>query len=498
MLRRLTLLLLCVGCASEDGAGGAGPSSELVSGLGVSAVSLNQAVQVPLMVGGQAVTGTAPIVAGRSGLLRVSVQPEAGFQPREVVARLELGTAAGELPPMEQKLLVAGPSSDADLATTFNFELAGEALTPDLQFAVSLREASGKAQGAPSPAASYPASGRAAISAQSTSGPLRLVLVPLQYDADGSGRLPPLDEAQVTRYRDTLLGLYPTGSVEIRIRDPIPYDGVISPNGDGWGEVLQFLLMRRNQDRITNEALPNEYYYGLFMPKASFALYCSGSPVCVLGLSTALPDPTKEFARGSVGIGFVGDQAASTLAHETGHAHGRLHAPCAPMGFIQNTDPAFPYPDGGIGVWGLDLGEKSLFDPQGPARDFMGYCDPTWVSDYTWGALFDRITFVNASAAAGGGGGGQPMWMVSVDGAGRAKLGQRVTLTEEPSGELRMLDVLDHQGALRRRDSARFYPYSDLPGGFLLVPEPKPGDRSLRIGESSVHWGGRGNPLPSR
>lgn len=469
-----------------------------MSGLGVAAVSLNQAVQVPLMLGGEAVSATTPIVAGRSGLLRVSVQPEAGFQPREVVARLELGKAAGELPPLEQKLLVAGPSSDAELASTFNFELPGETLSPDLEFAVSLREASGEAQGAPSPAAAYPASGRAPLPAQSSGGPLRLVLVPLQYDADGSGRLPPLDEAQVALYRAALLGSYPIGSVEIRIREPIPYDGVISPNGDGWGEVLQFLLTRRNQDRITNEALPNEYYYGLVMPKASFALYCSGSPVCVLGLSTALPDPTKEFARGSVGIGFTGAQAAGTLAHETGHAHGRLHAPCAPMGFIQNTDPAFPYPDGGIGVWGFDLRKKVLIDPQGPARDFMGYCDPTWVSDYTWRALFERIAFVNAGAAASGGGGGQPMWMVSLDGAGRAKLGQRVMLTEEPSGELRVVDVLDQRGVLRRRDSARFYPYSDLPGGFLLVPEPEPGDRWLRIGESSVHWGSRGNPLPSR
>lgn len=500
MLRaRLALLLLIASCSSED-SGGKSPSSSLVAGLGVSEISVNQGVKVPLMAGGQLVSGAPPIVAGRAGLVRVSVSPEPSWQPREVVARLELSNAAGPLQPLEVKQLVVGPSSDADLASTFNFDLSGDVVAPDLQFAVSLLEVSGTSQGTPSPAAAFPPQGKAPLPAQSTAGPLRMVLVPLQYDADGSGRLPVLDDAQVALYRDALQRLYPTPGVEIRIHDPVVYDQPISPNGNGWGEVLQFLLMRRNQDRITNEAAANEYYYGLFMPKPSFALYCAGSPVCVLGLSTALPDATKEFVRGSVGVGFVGPKSSGTLAHETGHAHGRLHAPCAPGGFIQNTDPAFPYPEGRIGSWGFDLGAKLLYDPDGAARDFMGYCDPIWVSDYTWRAIFERIAYVNSSAdtASGGGGGGEPMWMVSVDGEGRATLGQRVDLAGAPSGELRWVDVLDESGSVRRRDPARFHPYSHLPGGFMLVPAPQAGDRSFRIGPSTVRWGGGGKPLPFR
>lgn len=498
-MRRLLPLLLCLSCTSESGGGGGDESGGLVSGLALAKISLNQAVEVPLMSGGQVAPSTAPIVAGRAGLVRVSVQPEPGWQPREVVARLELSTAAGPLPTQELRQAVNGPSFDADLGSTFNFDLAPETLVPDLAYNVSLHEVAGS-HGAPSAGAVFPAGAKAALPAQSTGGPLHLVLVPIQYDADGSSRVPELSEAQVALYRDTLKKLYPVGSVEIRIHDPIPYDKPISAGGDGWSEVLQWLLVQRSQDRNMELATANEYYYGLFLPKPSFVQYCSSGPVCVLGLSAALPDASEEFVRGSVGLGFLGQQAADTMAHETGHAHGRLHAPCAPYGYIQNTDPAFPYPEGRIGVWGFDLGGKTLFDPQGAARDFMGYCDPTWVSDYTWSALFERISFVNTSAGsgAGGGGAGEPMWMVSLDAEGRATLGQRIVLREPPRGQVRMVDVLGTDGSTRRRDPARFYPYSHLPGGFLLVSEPKPGDASLRVGGSTVPWGARGNPLPSR
>lgn len=493
------LVLLSAGCSSEDAAPGGGQSSDLVSGLSISEVSLNQAVKVPLMQSGQLAAPSSPVVAGRPGLLRVAVTPEPSFAPREVVARLALGTAAGATAPLEVKQLVGGPSSDADLASTFNFEIPGESLPPDATFSVSLHEASGKSAGPPSAGAAFPASGAAPIGPASPNGPLRMVLVPLQYDADGSGRLPELGDEQVALYRERLRALYPVADIEIRIHEPIAYDAVISPNGNGWGEVLQFLLMRRNQDRIQNEAAANEYYYGLFAPKASFALYCSGSPVCVLGLSTALPDPTKEFVRGSVGIGFVGNHAADTLAHETGHAHGRLHAPCAPYGYIQNVDPAYPHPEGRIGVWGWSSATKSLLDPGGDARDFMGYCDPAWVSDYTWKALFERVSFVNSSAdtSAGGGGGGEPMYMVSIDGEGRPTLGRKLVLSGEPGGELRSVDVLDEHGGLRRREPAYFHPYSHLPGGFLLVRGPEPGDRALGIGPRTLPWGGQGKALPS-
>ncbi|MFO0677369.1 MAG: M66 family metalloprotease [Polyangiaceae bacterium] len=80
------------------------------------------------------------------------------------------------------------------------------------------------------------------------------------------------------------------------------------------------------------------------------------------------------------------------MVHEVGHAHGRPHAPCG----VSDTDPSFPYSGGTIGVWGYDFRSKALVSPN-TGKDFMSYCTPEWVSDYTFGKLFERIRTVNGA-----------------------------------------------------------------------------------------------------
>ncbi|MYC88284.1 MAG: hypothetical protein F4X22_08625 [Gemmatimonadales bacterium] len=72
---------------------------------------------------------------------------------------------------------------------------------------------------------------------------------------------------------------------------------------------------------------------------------------------------------------------AETFAHELGHNMSLLHAACS--GDEGGPDPSYPHEGGRIGVWGWDSRNGgSLVDPTSPVRDFMTYCDPTWVSDY--------------------------------------------------------------------------------------------------------------------
>jgi hypothetical protein len=92
-----------------------------------------------------------------------------------------------------------------------------------------------------------------------------------------------------------------------------------------------------------------------------------------------------------------------TIAHEMGHNLGRNHAPgCNSDG----ADTRFPYPNTGVGVDGYSLGERTRGVPHLPNapgpfkskamfKDVMGYCYPTWISDYTWNAFADRIRIVN-------------------------------------------------------------------------------------------------------
>ena len=73
--------------------------------------------------------------------------------------------------------------------------------------------------------------------------------------------------------------------------------------------------------------------------------------------------------------------SAETVAHELGHNMSLSHAEC--RGDEGGPDPSYPYEDGRIGVWGWDPRDGgSLVDPTTTVRDFMTYCDPSWVSDY--------------------------------------------------------------------------------------------------------------------
>jgi Peptidase M66 len=100
------------------------------------------------------------------------------------------------------------------------------------------------------------------------------------------------------------------------------------------------------------------------------------------------------YTSGIGGIGYIGGGARTAagwdrlpggsyvMAHEVAHNMGRNHAPCG----APNPDPAYPYTDGKIGVWGFDPRWIAL---RNPAQwvDLTGYCNPYWVSDYSWKAM---------------------------------------------------------------------------------------------------------------
>ena len=86
----------------------------------------------------------------------------------------------------------------------------------------------------------------------------------------------------------------------------------------------------------------------------------------------------------------------NTIAHELGHNLSLLHSPgCGADG----PDPDYPYKDGSIGVWGYDFLNKRLVSAE--TADVMTYCDPQWISDYSFArALGHRSTAEAPSPAA--------------------------------------------------------------------------------------------------
>jgi hypothetical protein len=458
------------------------PAPPLVLGLAITEVAFFQAVKVPVITAGKPVAKTArnaPVVAGRPALVRVYVAPGEGYTPGAVTAELRLFDGETRLPAIKDTKTITSESTDEVGSSTFNFEVPAESLPAGVTYQVFLT-----AKGGEVPAGAVdtriPKDGGVQDLQVETSGKLKIVVVPVQYDADGSGRLPDVSATQLALYKSVFMARFAASEVEITARAPLPYASAISAGGAGFSAILNTIQNLRRSDGAANDV----YYYGTFAPKTSFGSFCQGG--CVTGLSSVVENPKTSFLRASVGVGFPGEDSVDTAAHEVGHAHGRHHAPCQ----TQDYDPNYPYNGGVIGVWGYNIIDKTFISPT-KGKDMMGYCSNEWVSDYTFAALFDRIAAVNGGAVSAGGSaqarGNRPAAQpalpatitraahtfrtATLEGDGSVSWGGDFELEEEPAdGQVRAITYLSASGASLGTDNAHFYPFDHLPGGTLVVP----------------------------
>ncbi len=77
-------------------------------------------------------------------------------------------------------------------------------------------------------------------------------------------------------------------------------------------------------------------------------------------------------------------RASATISHEMGHIFGREHVLC--RGDEDNPDHNYPYTNGSIGTYGLDVTTGQLLVP-GVYADYMSYCTNVWTSDYTYAGI---------------------------------------------------------------------------------------------------------------
>jgi len=435
----------------------------LAQGLPITGIAMFQAVKVDLVKGGARVdTPNAPVIAARPGMLRVYVTPDDTWSAREIEGELMLTAADGTTKTFSDKKTISAASTDVDTTSTFNFDLAAEAIATGVSYSVALVDHSLPATPDDRTDARYPTDGSSDdLGALDTTPTVKLVIVPVKYDADGSGRLPDVSDAQVQRYHDTLYKMYPTAQIEITVGEPLPWSTAISADGTGWDELMQAVYERRANDR----AKKNVFYIGLFEPSASIGDYCSGG--CVLGLAPLVPSSNDNAEQIALVVGYSGQLGPNTLNQELAHAMGREHAPC---GGAAQIDRSFPYKRGGIGVWGYDVLKKTFVDPGGKARDFMGYCDPIWISDYTYKGLFDRIALVDKGARISAPKSQRSYRVVRVGAAGSLRLGSTVTLDEEPVGMEKSIEVVGKDARVTA-GLGHYFPYDNLAGGLLLVDD---------------------------
>lgn len=464
-------------------------TEKLAADVSISSVDVYQAVKVTIAKDGSSVTPKLPLVAARDALIRVAVKPGEGFESRTLKGILRVVDQDGKaLKAITDEKTIKAASTDASLASTFNFRVPGDALPLGAKLAVAITDDQAKpvAEGTES-TARFPQDGtEGEIGLQSAGPSVKIVIVPIKYAADGSGRMPDTSQSQLDLNRDAMWSQYPVPAVDISVRAPWTWSKAVKGNGTGWSELLQALVDLREQDGVDDDV----YYWGAFSAASSQQQFCGSG--CVMGLSTLVSDPRNAYFRASIGVGFSGPQSAETLVHEIGHAHGRNHAPCSDFGQIDGVDPKFPYSTGSIGVWGYDMVSDKLKNPSNTA-DFMGYCDGTWVSDYTYKALFDRIATVNkgkppttVSNGSGAGGAGSfqassAYQFVTMGLEGPMSFGKEVSIRKAPVGEPREVQLLDEKGAVVSVVRGDYFAYDHLDGGSLLFPTPKVGYKSIKV-----------------
>ena len=356
-----------------------------VTGVDIQKISVNQAVDIPLMKDGKAPTPrNAPVIAGRPGVFRVFVAPREGWVPHTIVARLELG---GSHPAtFDASLNLSAASKDEDLASTFTIDLPADALHADTTYRVSLFESEvgkGGANGA-----RYPESDPAPLEAHE-SAPLLLRVVPVVV----SGIVPDTGPENLRALHDGFMRLYPVPDVKIDVREPLTWTG--SP--------VEWLA--------DGTEVPDGGLLGISgLVERTFASDPDAKGMAYLGIAAHTRKETVESPQTFGPGGFGGLQGVATVegfwpeggesvpgcdsvcgtivvsVHEVGHVRGLDHTGYGtdPTNAV---DPNYPHKDGTTGVWGYDILDRVLVPPT--RIDMMGYGDvQPWISDYNYAKLF--------------------------------------------------------------------------------------------------------------
>ena len=463
------LVLALGGCKRGDIDDTDYASHPLATGAKIDRISWYQGVERRLLRNdGEPGRGIAPPppIANRDAMLRVFVSPEDrdSFLARMLAVVVELRQGEEAVVATERQV-IWGSWREANLGSTAVFPIPADLVTPDLEITVSVREVN-----------PWPASLEApdVDDLLWTSGDLEVVqtgvielhLLPYAYTADGSGRVPDMSEAGLAAIRDRVLGAYPVERVELVVEETRDWGNPIS-SSSGLSALLSDVAARRAEA----EPSPGAYFYGLVDPARDFGTFCGGG--CTTGLSSVPETADAAWLRTSVGVGFP-EAGPDTLIHEVGHAHGRSHAPC---GGPAGVDPAYPYASGTIGTWGYDVVTQKLLDPT-TFVDMMSYCSPTWVSDYTFAALRQRVSSVAGLRSAAT---EAPWQLALVSGDGALEMVQQVWAPVVPGGEPVEVVWEGPDGAEAGVGEGWFGRFDHEPGGLLLVEPPRRGQLTGRL-----------------
>lgn len=310
------------------------------------------ASSIYLTQGAQNAEGSVPLVAGRRALLRVFMtghetsffmpKAQATFYQEEDTVHIATMEPSGVLIPMGVE--------ENRLDRSFNALVPGSVLQPGVEMVVDL-DPEGVVPLMAGSQLRIPAQGRMQLDVRAVPV-LEQTIVPVLVASAPNRQIFNWTQGMTaeSRHMEVARALLPIGEMRVTVHDAFTTSENLTTES-GWGAFLrQITGMWRAEGK-------NGYYYGAVVLPAGSAwggLGWIGTPVS------------------------VGRPSDQTFAHELGHNMALLHAPCGRAG---SPDINYPHDDGDIGVWGYDFKGRKLVDPS-QYKDLMGYCDPSWVSDY--------------------------------------------------------------------------------------------------------------------
>ncbi len=321
--------------------------------LSTAAVYLTQAAQN--------LDGTVPLIAGRDAFLRVfPVGDETSFfQPRARASFYLDGELVHSTPlsPMTEGIPTE-PREDR-LVFTHNARVPGSVIQPGLHMVVEL-DPDGVVPLAPGSQLRMPAEGTLPLNVVDMPVYHQTIVPTVQDSFPASQEVVPWFEGMTEddvffRFARTVL---PIGEMEVTIHEP--YRTSVNLRTEvGWN------LWLREIETVWVMEGRRGYYYG----------------------ASVLPPGTRWGGLGYLWTPVsVGRNSRQTYAHEVGHNMNLYHINCGSPG---NPDANFPHDPETLGSWGFDVAAGAIIHPR-QYRDLMSYCDPAWVSDYSFRRAVNR------------------------------------------------------------------------------------------------------------
>src|SRR6266545_415770 len=358
--------------------------------LSIDSLEITQAVQTP--------SNNVPLVAGRPAIVRVYAKYTGTAIPDSVTVSLTGARAGVALPPVTlgPQEVSASPSR-ATYSSSFNLPLPATWLSGTVAMTATVDSTAAVAE-----ADETNNTATATLVFHSVPA-LDIVIVPFDYTHTGPINPGIYQAPTQDTISDFIKRTYPLSTIHVTFHPALNFIGNLGNSSD-WGNKVNGLLDVVSSTKSSEVGLNSPIvYYGFVSTISGGHTWVPLSSGFILGIgivgsrvSAGLDIPAS--------LGVPADTTSDTAAHEIGHNLGRTHAPCGIPSDAESQktiDLNYPNQTASIAQFGVDVGKGTVLNPS-TAKDVMSYCEPQWISDYTYNALYDVLsikTMVTTSAA---------------------------------------------------------------------------------------------------